>query len=120
MRQQIETLIKEHADAINKNDTAGMGTLYTPDAAYIRSWESDGGIASGQQAIQKRFAAELVSSPGEYIDKLVQVYPVADQICAVAQWNWGTGSGYYARIYIRDADSWKIRIEYAFLSFIPR
>jgi ketosteroid isomerase-like protein len=112
--------IEEHADAVNKNDTPAIAALYTQDAVQIRSWESDGGIASGQQAIEKRFAVELASSPGEYADKLVQVYPVGDEISAVSQWSWGIGKGYYARIYIRDADNWKIRVEYAVLSMIPR
>jgi ketosteroid isomerase-like protein len=120
VRQQIEGLIEEHADAVNKNDTPAIAALYTQDAVQIRSWESDGGIASGQQAIEKRFAVELASSPGEYADKLVQVYPVGDEISAVSQWSWGIGKGYYARIYIRDADNWKIRVEYAVLSMIPR
>jgi hypothetical protein len=77
-------------------------------------------MASGQQAIEKRFAVELASSPGEYIDKLVQVYPVGDEICAISEWGWGVGKGYYTRIYIRDADNWKIRVEYAILSMPPR
>jgi ketosteroid isomerase-like protein len=120
VRQQIEALIEEHAHAVNKNDTPAIAALYTQDAVQIRSWESDGGTVSGQQAIEKRFAVELASSPGEYVDKLVQVYPVGDEISAVSQWSWGIGKGYYARIYIRDADNWKIRVEYAVLSMIPR
>ena len=55
-------------------------------------------MASGQQAIEKRFAVELASSPGEYIDKLVQVYPVGDEICAISESGWGVGKGYYTRI----------------------
>ena len=64
-------------------------------------------------------AARFMEEP-KCIDKLVQVYPVGDEISAVSQWSWGIGKGYYARIYIRDADNWKIRVEYAVLSMIPR
>ena len=89
MRQQIEAVYTTFDDAHHKHDAAATAALYTQDAVQIRSWESDGGIASGQQAIEKRFAVELASSPGEYADKLVQVYPVGDEISAVSQWSWG-------------------------------
>jgi ketosteroid isomerase-like protein len=120
VRHQIEALIDKHADAVNKKDTAAIAALYTQYATQIRSWESEGGLALGPQAIEKRFADELVISPGKFVDKLVQVYPVGDEISAVSQWSWGAGSGYYARIYIRDANTWKIRVEYAMLWYQPR
>jgi len=120
VRQQIEALINKHADAVNKKDTAAIAALYTQYAAEIRSWESEGGLVSGPQAIGKRFAAEIATGPGKYLDKLVQVYPVGDEISAVSEWSWGAGSGYCARIYVRDADSWKIRVEYVMLWYKPR
>jgi hypothetical protein len=50
--------------------------------------ESDGGLASGQQAIEKRFAVEFASSPGEFVGKLVQVNPVGDEISTISEWSW--------------------------------
>jgi len=120
VRQQIEALINKHVDAVNKNDTAAIAALYTQYAPQIRSWESEGGLVSGPQAIEKRFAAEIATGPGEYLDKLVQVYPVGDEISAVSQWSWGAGNGYCARIFVREANSWKIRVEYVMLWYKPR
>jgi ketosteroid isomerase-like protein len=118
--RQIEALINKHADAVNKNDKSAVAALYTQYAARIRSWESEGGLVSGPKAIEERFAAEIATGPGEYVDKLVQVYPVGDEISAVSQWSWGAGNGYCARIFLRDADSWKIRVEYVMLWYKPR
>jgi hypothetical protein len=78
----------------------------------ILSWESKGGLASGQQAIEKWFALQFASSPGEVGGKLVQVYPVGDEISAISEWSWGQWKGRQAMIYVRDADTWKIRMEY--------
>jgi hypothetical protein len=36
---------------------------------------SAGGLAFGQQAIEKRHAANFASNPGKFSHKLVQVYP---------------------------------------------
>ena len=122
VRQQIEGLINKHANAVNKKDMAAIAALYTQYAAEIRSWELEGGLVSGPQAIEKRFADEIAIGPGEYLDKLVQVYPVGDEISAVSQWSWGSGTGYCARIFVRDAEShsWKIRVEYVMVWYKPR
>jgi ketosteroid isomerase-like protein len=112
VRQQIEAVLKMREEAINKNDAAAVAALYTQDAASIRSWESEGGLASGQQAIEKRYATELASSPGKFVDKLARVCPAGNQMCAISEGSWGLWKGYYVRIYVWDADSWKIRVEY--------
>jgi hypothetical protein len=112
VRQQIEAVLKMHEEAINKNDAAAVAALYTQYAASIRSWESEGGLASGQQAIEKRYATELPSSPGEFVDKLARVCPAGNEVCAISEGSWGLWKGYYVRIYVWDADSWKIRMEY--------
>jgi ketosteroid isomerase-like protein len=110
--QQIEAALKMREKAINKNDAAAVAALYTQDAASIRSWESEGGLVSGQQAIEKRYATELASSPGEFVDKLARVCPAGNEMCAISEGSWGLWKGYYVRIYVWDADSWKIRVEY--------
>jgi ketosteroid isomerase-like protein len=111
-RQQIEAVLKMREEAINKNDAVMVAALYTQDAASIRSWESEGGLASGQQAIEKRYATELASNPGKFIDKLARVCPVGNEMCAISEGSWGLWKGYYLRIYVWDVDSWKIRVEY--------
>jgi ketosteroid isomerase-like protein len=110
--QQIEAVLKKREEAINKNDAAAVAALYTQDAASIRSWEAEGGMFSGQQAIEKRYATELASSPGAFVDKLTRVCPAGNEMCAISEGSWGLWKGYYVRIYVWDADSWKIRVEY--------
>jgi ketosteroid isomerase-like protein len=112
VRQQIEAALKMREEAINKSAAAAVAALYTRDAASIRSWESEGGLVSGQQAIEKRYATEFASSPGEFADKLVGVCPVGSEISAISEGSWRFWKGYYARIYIRETDTWKIRVEY--------
>jgi ketosteroid isomerase-like protein len=111
-RQQIEAVLKKREEAINKNDATTVAALYTQDATSIRSWESEGGLASGRQAIEKRYATELASSPGEFVDTLARVCPAGSEMCAISEGSWGLWKGYYVRIYVWDADSWKIRVEY--------
>jgi ketosteroid isomerase-like protein len=120
VRNQIEAALKMREEAINKSDAAAVAALYTLDAASIRSWESEGGLASGQQAIEKRYATELAASPGEFVDKLAKVCPFGNEMCAISEGSWGFWKGYYARIYVRDADTWKIRVEYVTQRVVPR
>jgi hypothetical protein len=100
VRRQIEAALKMREEAINKSDAAAVAALYTRYAASIRSWESEGGLASGQQAIEKRYATEFASSPGKFVDKLVGVCPVGSEISAISEGSWGLWKGYYARIYV--------------------
>jgi hypothetical protein len=65
-----------------------------------------------QQAIKKRYEAQFVTSPGEFGGKLVQVYPIGSEISAISEWSWRQWKGRHAMIYVRDADTWKIRVEY--------
>jgi hypothetical protein len=53
-----------------------------------------------------------LTSPGEFGGKLVQVYPIGSEISAIWEWSWGQWKGRQAMIYVRDADTWKIRVEY--------
>jgi uncharacterized protein (TIGR02246 family) len=78
VRQQIEAVLTQFDEAYNKNDAAATAALFAQDAVRILSWESEGGLASGQQAIEKWFASQFASSPGEFVGKLLQVYPVGD------------------------------------------
>ena len=64
VRQQIEAVHKKFDDAFSKRDAAALAALYTQDAIEVWPWEEKGGAASGQEAIEKRWAVELASSPG--------------------------------------------------------
>jgi hypothetical protein len=113
VRQQIGASIMKADDAFNKNDAAGCTADYTQDAVEVWSWETSGGAAIGQQAIEKRSAAMLASNPAKLVRKLVQVYPVGDEICAISEFEHTFGKkGYCVAIYVRELDEWKIRMAY--------
>ena len=112
VRQQIEAVHMKFVEAQNKGDAAAIAALFTQDAVQVWYGLSEGGLASGQQAIEKRYATELASSPGEFVDKLARVCPAGKEVCAISEGSWGPWKGYYVRIYVWDADSWKIRVEY--------
>jgi hypothetical protein len=77
VRQQIEAAIMKLGEAINKHDAAAVAALYTQDAVQVWSFLSAGGVASGQQAIEKRYAVEFASSPGEFAAKSATRYPLS-------------------------------------------
>jgi hypothetical protein len=84
------------------------------DSCCRLSWESAGGATFGQQAIEKKPAAEFASSPAKQSFRLVQVYAIGNDICAIAEFTHYLmhGKGHMVLIYVRDADSWKIRMDY--------
>jgi uncharacterized protein (TIGR02246 family) len=115
VRQQIEALIVKFDDAYNRSDAAAIADLFTQDGVQAWAWETAGGVASGQQAIEKRYAAQLATSPGKLVRKLVQVYPIGDEICAISAFthpNPPGKPGYCVTINVRELDEWKIRMEY--------
>jgi hypothetical protein len=82
----------------------------------IRTW-SEGGLFSDQQAIEKRYAVEFASSPSNLVTKLLQVYAFGNDICAISEWSVppvDTKGHYHVRIYVREADTWKIRMAYIY------
>ena len=113
VRQQIEALIAKQDEAFNKNDAAGCTADYTQDATEVLAWETAGGAAIGQQAVEKRAAAMLASNPAKLVRKLIQVYPVGDEICAISEFEHTFGKkGYCVAIYVRELDEWKVRVAY--------
>ncbi len=70
VRQQIEALIAKQDEAFNKNDAAGCTADYTQDGIEVWAWETAGGAAIGQQAVEKRAAAMLASNPGNRSESL--------------------------------------------------
>jgi uncharacterized protein (TIGR02246 family) len=111
VRQQIEALFTKFREAFNKRDPSAIAALYTENAMRTDSYES--GVDVGQQAILKSYTDMLSSMPGELVGKVVEVYRIGNDMCVItkdsegAQWN-----GYKTWICNRDADTWKIRMEY--------
>ena len=85
VRQQIEAAIMKLGEAINKHDAAAVAALYTQDAVQVWSFLSAGGVASGQQAIEKRYADDIVAGKTQSVSKLVQVSAVGDEISAISE-----------------------------------
>jgi ketosteroid isomerase-like protein len=119
VRQQIEAVLTNFDEAFNKkHDAVAIAALFTQDA--IQVWDFEGGdTVSGQQAIEKTWAAEIATSPGEFRSKLVEVYPIGSEVSGISEWSHGVWKGYWSAIYVRDADTWKIRMEYAILLNTP-
>jgi uncharacterized protein (TIGR02246 family) len=112
VRQQIEAVLRQFDEAFNKHDAAAIAALFTPEAVEMFPFEAPTTI-SGQQAIQKRYEAEASeSSASNMTHKLVQVYPVGDDICAFTDYSVMMWKGHSLAIYVRDADTWKIRMTY--------
>jgi ketosteroid isomerase-like protein len=120
VREQIEALHKKFYEAFNKHDAADIAALYTLDAVKVGDLADSSDTVSGQQAIEKAYAVEFASVPGELGGKVVQLYAIGNEMSAISEWSKGPFKGYIVRIYVHDADTWKIRLEYVILSMIPR
>jgi ketosteroid isomerase-like protein len=119
VRQQIEEVLMKLDEAYNKHDAAAIGALFTQDAIEVLGWETGGGAASGQQAIEKRYAVELAGGMTDHLIKLVQAYPIGSEVCAITKYSYAQWKGDAVCIFVRDADTWKIRLHYAISSMVP-
>jgi ketosteroid isomerase-like protein len=113
VRQQIEAAFMKYTEAYNKYDAAAVAAFYTQDAVEVLP--ETGGAAVGQQAIEKRYAVMLASQPAKQSPKLVHMYAVDSDICAISDFSYHSiRKGHYLMVYVREADDWKIRMAYAF------
>jgi uncharacterized protein (TIGR02246 family) len=114
VRQQIEAVVAKFEDAYNKNDAAAIATLYTADAAEVFQKEEAGGSVSSREAIQQRYTAQFASNPSKLSLKLVQVYAIGDDVCAISEFSprFRSGKGHRALIFVHEGDDWKIRVAY--------
>jgi ketosteroid isomerase-like protein len=114
LRQQIEAAMLKFDDAYNKSDPTAVAALFTPDAVEAWGWEKSLSTVSGRQAIERRYALHL-PIPGKFSSNLVQACAIGDEICAISEFYhvYLKRKGYSVRIYVREGDTWKIRIEYA-------
>ncbi len=87
VRQQIEAAHMKFDEAYNRSDAAGCTANYTQDTIEVWSWETAGGVAISQQAIEIRAAGRLALNPAKRVRKLVQVYPIGDEICAISEFD---------------------------------
>ena len=102
----------KYHEAYNKYDAAAVADFYTLDAI---EWLGETGLAVGKQAIEERYAVMFASQPVKQSPKLVHMFAVDDDICAISDFSHhSTQKGSYLRVYVREADGWKIRMAYAF------
>jgi hypothetical protein len=119
VRQQIEAAVLKYQVACNNYDAAATAALFTPDGAEVvgsnLGGSDAGSLASGREAIEKRYAAHFASSPRKYPLKLVQVYAIGSEVCAISErsHSFRVGKAYQVMILVREADDWKIRMAYA-------
>jgi ketosteroid isomerase-like protein len=116
VRQQIEAVLMKFDEAYNNHDAAAIADLFTLDAVEVFAADPASaarGTAVGQQAIKKRYESESTeSSATNMAHKLVQVYALGNDICAFAERSIMVFKGHSLVIYVRDADTWKIRMAY--------
>jgi ketosteroid isomerase-like protein len=117
VRQQIEAAVLKYQEAYNKYDATACAAGFTQHAIEVLEWSSASatGAASGRQEIEGRYGFELASHPTKQSFKLVQVYPIGSDVCAIWEiFHYSRQEkGYYTAIYVREADDWKIRMAYA-------
>ena len=104
-------------EAYNKNDAAAVAALFTDDALLVEP----GGIFSGRQDIEKRYADTFQRSPVISFNSGFE----RDYLNAIDNAVWGAGQwtstfqsqngavfafGYWSAIYVREGDAWKIRV----------
>ena len=98
-----------------------MRKVPTPgDAAKLSGrgpgqWDGDGlegGATSGQEAIKKEFEIELAAR-GVISGRILQLYRVGSEVCAISEYTAQSHhTGYAVTSYVRDADTWKNRMQY--------
>ena len=112
-RQEIEAVGMQYLEAFNKHDAAAVATLYTQNAVRVDEPPGFGNLFVGRKAIEKfygqEFSASWSSSPA--VVKLVQMYALEDTIFTVSEYSVGPYHGHSMKIYVPDADGWKIRME---------
>ena len=113
VRQQIEALLVKGDEAYNKHDAAALAAGFTEDAVFVGG--GGPGPHYGRQAIEQRIALDMASSPGELSQshELLQVYELGIDVCAISKFTVGQWKRYAVFLFVREADGWKIRMEYA-------
>jgi hypothetical protein len=116
VRQQIEAAVRKQEEAYNKYNAAAFAAGFMQHAIEVWEWSSASasGAASGRQEIEERYAFELASHPTKQSFKLIQVYPIGSDICAIWEiFHYGRQEkGYCTAIYVREGNTWKIRMAY--------
>ena len=102
-------------EAYNKHDAAAVAALYTQDAVRVANSPGLGAaLLVGRKAMEKFFDTEFTGSwsSSPRVGKLVQIYAFEDSIASISEWSRAQYNGHSVQIFVRDPDTWKIRMEY--------
>jgi uncharacterized protein (TIGR02246 family) len=119
VRQQLEAAALHYDEAWNKHDAAAIAALYTEDAIRLID-NVDGTVSVGREAIAKEFAGYFAASLPLPQHKITQIYAIEDREVVTAEWSQGILSGHTVSILFRDADAWKIRMQFVTLTHSPK
>jgi ketosteroid isomerase-like protein len=111
VRQQIEAILMKFEEAYNKDDQAAIAALHAQDAVEARSWGGAKYLLTGRQAIATQYANDFTSDP-KLVTKIGEMYPIGSDICVIMDWTVGRLKGHAAKIFSRNADTWKIGMAY--------
>ena len=104
-------------EAHNKHDAAAYAAFYTEFGINVWSWQAEG-AADGLPAIKKKYEAVFASKPPPQSFKVVQVYAIANKICAVMDYtdhHGLKGQNLVIYVYVPDPEGWKVRLSYGLL-----
>jgi uncharacterized protein (TIGR02246 family) len=113
VRQQIEAVSMQFVETFNKHDAAAVAALYTQDAVRVGDWSSGGESSVGREAIEKAFEVRFAGTCPRVGKSITQMYALDDRIAAISEFTQGFVHGHTVKIYVRDANTWKIRTEFA-------
>ena len=104
---------KKEGGGVNKHDAADWCAFYTEFAIDVWSLQAEG-AAVGLPAIKKKYEAHFATHPAPQSFKVVQVYAIANKICAIMDYtDHRYSKGQALVIYVLDADGdWKVRLSY--------
>jgi hypothetical protein len=114
VRQEIEGVTKRREEAFNKHNAAAWSAFYTEFAIDVWSFQAEG-AAVGLPAIKKKYEAHFASNPAPQSFKVVQVYALANKICAVMDYTdhkHSKGQALVIYVYVPDSEDWKVRLSY--------
>ena len=70
-------------------------------------------LAAGKPS-SRGYVAHFASNPSKLSLKLVEVYVIGDDVCAVSEFSprFRSGKGHRTQIFVHEAGDWKIRMAY--------
>ena len=117
MRKQVEQMTATFSERYNKQDAAGLATMFVKDAVRVSS--TDGAASTGPQAIAESFKTQFKLG-FNHIDLIVdQVSPLGTDAAVTTGRYQTTGrgeggllrvEGHWTQVEVREAGAWKIRL----------